>query len=109
MSRLHTIHAPSSLRVPPPHNPLYDTARVPELEPKRTLLPPFATVVSYETYRLHDKQTVLAPNENLELRRIKRKIEGLILTLTPFNGTEPDQAPSRPREITTWFRCPRGS
>ena len=89
MSQLHTIHAPSSLRTPQPQNPLYDTARVPGLEPKRTLLPSFATVVSYQTYRLHDKRTVLAPNENLELHRIKRKIEGLISTLKPFNGTNP--------------------
>ena len=42
MSQLHKIHAPSPLRTPQPHNPLYDTARVPGLEPKRTLLPPFA-------------------------------------------------------------------
>ena len=43
MSQLHTIHALSSLRPPQPQNPLYDTTRVPGLEPKRSLLPPFAT------------------------------------------------------------------
>ena len=53
------------------------------------MLPLFATVFSYETYRLHDKRTVLAPNENLELQRMKRKIEGLIATLKLFNGTNP--------------------
>ena len=63
--------------------------RFPGLEPKRTLLPPFATVVSYETYRLHDKRTILAPSENLEVHRIKRKFEGLIPTLKLFNGTNP--------------------
>ena len=72
-------------------NPFYVTNRVPGLEPKRTLLPPFAIVVSYGIYRLHEKRTVLAPYENLELHRIKRKIEGLIPTLKPFNGTNPVQ------------------
>ena len=51
--------------MPQPHNPLYDTTRVPGLVPKRTLLTPFATVFSYETYRLRDKRTVFAPNDNL--------------------------------------------
>ena len=74
-------HAPTA-------DPLYVTNRVPGLEPKRTLLPPFATVVSYETYRLRDKRTILAANENLELHRIKRQLEGLIPTLKPFNGTQ---------------------
>ena len=85
----HPTHALSSLQTPQPQTPLYVTNRVPGLEPKRTLLPPFATVVSYETYRLHDKRTILAPNENLELHLIKRKLEGLIPTLNPFNGANP--------------------
>ena len=85
----HPTHALSSLCMPQPQTPLYVTNRVPGLEPKRTLLPPFATVVSYETYRIHEKRTILAPNENLELHRIKRKLEGLIPTLKPFNGTNP--------------------
>ena len=80
-------HALSSLHTPQPQTPLYLTNRVPGLEPKRTQLPPFATVVTYETYRLHDQRTILAPNENLELHHIKRKPEGLIPTLKPFNGT----------------------
>ena len=47
------------------------------------------TVVSYETCRVHEKRTVLAPNENLELHLIKRKLAGLIPKLKPFNGTNP--------------------
>ena len=85
--QLHTIHTLSSLRTPQTQNPIYDTTRVPGLEPRRSLPPPFATVVSYETYQLHDKRTVFVPNENLELHRIKQKLEGLIPTLNPFNGT----------------------
>ena len=82
-------HSLSSLHAPQPQTALYVTNRVPGLEPKRTLLPPVATVFSYETYRIHDKRNILAPNENLELHRIKRKLEGLIPTLNPFNGTNP--------------------
>ena len=82
-------HALSSHHTPRPRNPLYVTTRVPGLESKRTLLPPYATLVSYENFRLHNKRTILAPNENLELHRIKRKLEGLIPTLKPFNGTNP--------------------
>ena len=85
--RLHPSHAPSSLHTPQARTLLYDTNRVPGLEPKRTLLPRFATVVSYGTYRFHDKRTKLAANENLELHMIKRKLEELIPTLKPFNGT----------------------
>ena len=88
-SQVHPSHAPSSLHMPQPRTLLYDTNRVPGLEPQRTFLPPFATVVSYETYRLHDKRTILAPNENLELHRIKRKLERLIPTLKPFNCANP--------------------
>ena len=83
----HPSHTLSSLHTLQPRTPLYVTNRVPGLEPKRTLLPPFATVVSYDTYRIHDKRTILYPNENLGLHRIKRKPEGLIPTLKPFNGT----------------------
>ena len=86
---LHPSNTPSSLHTLQPRTPLYAPNRVPGLEPKRNLLPPFATVVSYETYRLHDKRTVLAPNDNLELHRIKRKLEGLIPTLKPSNDTNP--------------------
>ena len=89
MTSSHPTHALSPLHTLQPRTPLYVTNRVPGLEPKRTLLPPFAPVVSYETYRLHDKRTILAPNENLELHRIRRKLEGLIPTLKPFNGTTP--------------------
>ena len=91
MLPLNPSHAPSSLHTTQAlaRNLFYDTNRVLRLEPKRTLLPPFATVASYEAYRLHDKRTILAPYENLELHRIKRKLEGLILTLKPFNGTNP--------------------
>ena len=83
----HPSHALSSLHPLQPRTLLYDINRVPGLEPKRTLLPPFVTVVSYETYRLHEKRTILAANVNLYLHRIKRKLEGLIWTLKPFNGT----------------------
>ena len=103
MSQLHTIHAPSSVRMSQPHNPLYDTVRVPRLQPKRILLPPFATVVSYETYRLHDKGTVLSPNENLELHRIKRKLEGPIPTLKLFNDTNPIKLLRYLAELRYWF------
>ena len=85
----HPLHTLSVLHTIQPRTPLYVTNRVPGLEPKRTFLPPCATVVSHETYRLHDKRTILAPNENLELHRIKRQLEGLIPTLKPFNGTNP--------------------
>ena len=77
----HPSQALSSLHMLQPRTPLYVTNRVPGLEPKRTLLPPFATVVSYEPYRLHDKRIVLAPDENLDLHRVKRKLEGIIWTL----------------------------
>ena len=82
----HPSHALSSLHTLQPRTTLYITNRAPGLEPKGTLLPRSATVVSYETYRLHDERTVIAPNENLELYRIKPKLEGLIPTLKPFNG-----------------------
>ena len=85
----HLSHTLSALHTIQPRNPLYVTNCVSGLEPKRTLLPPCATVVSHETYRLHDKRTILAPNENLELHRIKRQREGLIPTLKPFNVTNP--------------------
>ena len=45
----HPSHALSSLHTLQPRTPLYVTNRVPGLEPKRTLLPPFATVFSHET------------------------------------------------------------
>ena len=80
----HPSHALSSLHTLQPRTPLYVTNRVQGLEPKRTLLPPFATFVSYETYQLHDKRTIIAP-----LHLIKRKLERLIPTLKPFNGTNP--------------------
>ena len=85
----HPLQTLSSLHTHQPRTPLYVTICVPGLEPKRDLLPPFATSVSYETYRLHDKRTILAPNENLELHSIKRKLEGLIPTIKPFNCTNP--------------------
>ena len=85
----HPSHALSSFHTLQPRTPLYVSNRVAGLEPKRTLLPPFATVVAYETYRIHDQRTILAPNQNLELHRVKRKPEGLIPTLKPFNGTSP--------------------
>ena len=85
----HPSHALSSLHTLQPRTPLYVTNRVPGLEPKRTLLPPFTSVVSYKTYRVRVKRTILAPNENLELHRINRKLQGLIPTLQPFNGMNP--------------------
>ena len=88
-SPLHLSHTTSSLHSPQLRTPLYVTNRVTGLEPKCTLLPPFAAVISYKTYRLHDKRTILAPNENLKLHRINRKLERLIPTLKPFNGTNP--------------------
>ena len=85
----HPSHALSSPHTHQPRTPLYVSNRVPRFEPKRTLLRPFATIISYETYRIHDKRIIVAPNENLELHRTERKLEGLIPTLKSFNGTNP--------------------
>ena len=53
------------------------------------LLSPFNEVVSYETYRLKDKRSVLYASEGGEIHRLKKRIGGLLPTLREFDGKKP--------------------
>ena len=73
-----------------PHDfPINDPTNVPGLEAKRTLLSPFNEVISYETYRLKDKRSVLYASEGGEIHRLKKRIGGLLPTLREFDGKKP--------------------
>ena len=69
--------------------PIDDATNVPGLEAKQTLLSPFNEVVSYETYRLKDKCSVLYASEGGEINRLKKRFGGLLPTLREFDGKKP--------------------
>ena len=88
--QMQTNREPQYVLTTFPHDfPLNDPTNVPGLEAKRTLLSTFKEVVSYETYRLRDKRSVLYASEGGETHGIKKRVGGLLPTLREFDGKKP--------------------
>ena len=69
--------------------PIEDPTNVPGLEAKRTLLPPFNEVISYETYWLNDRHLELYASEGGEIHRLKKWIGTLLPALREFDWKQP--------------------
>lgn len=52
----------------------------------RTMVAPFLPVVSYETYRLRNRNLELSQRESMEIYDLEQQVEGLHHNLECFDG-----------------------